>query len=88
MCIIYGSYHFIMFCLGNNQKSEAFELMDLKVFYKKEIFHVIYIFLKKFKLIKRRWVHRSKKNMISERFIFILKKNINNFSALKKISYY
>ena len=73
-----------MFCLGNNQKSKAFELMGLKVFYKKEIFHVKYIFLKKFKSIKRRWVHRSKKNMLSERFIFIFKKNINNFSALKK----
>ena len=59
--------------------------MDLKVVYKKkEVFHSKNIFVKYFRFINRDSVHRSKKNMILGRFIYIFKKNINNFSALKK----
>ena len=84
MNISYGYYHFIRLSLEDNQKLRADGLMDLKVNYKKEVFHVKNIFLKHFRLINQGSVHKSKKNSILGRFIFIFKKNINNFSTLKK----
>ena len=84
MTIIYGSYHFFRLSLKNNQKFQADGLMDLKINYKKRVFHVKNIFLKHFRLINRSSFHRSKKTTILGSLIFILKKNINNFSALEK----
>ena len=84
MFMIYGPYQFIRPILENNQKLEADCFMDLKDNYKKAVFYVKNIFLKHFGLINRGSVHKNKKNIILGKFIFIFKKNINNFSALKK----